>query len=206
MSCHIGQNMEQTVLGRTNGSFATLDTAFDQSPHMSDFQNRLMNHNPLLSQHFADNQNVAICSSPHSGMLISPQSEEKINHNVDVMVGALYNRNADFMNQNASPSIKMGGVNIPLNRTQRYTSQQHGSELLENFNLEQDARNVWENTNQTSQNITGMSFLKFVLLLFLIALFIYGIYWLFNQGRKNKNIMSESIITDPGTTIKIEKI
>jgi hypothetical protein len=207
MSCHTIHNRENInyenvgPYGNSSGSFAPLDIAFNNSLPMSDFQNRIVNQNSLLmnndnlvpnyeTNHI--NNNIQNILGTGRKILISPQSEEKINNNVDEIVGAYYNRDNDIAKLSSPTTNKQylyphvpviqNGIAFPLTRDQHYSHQQYGSELLEDFNLQQDARNAWNSTNSTSYTISGMSFLKFILLLILIAVLIYGVYWLYKNG------------------------
>ena len=205
MSCNTiynGRNINYEKVGpygNSSGSFATLDTAFAPSATMSDFQNRMASHNPLMTQKSVNNEtsnindNIQMLMRQQDDILISPQSEEKINNNVDMMVGALYNRNNDYSRQNDMATLNQymyphipvvqNDINFPLTRAQHYPAQQYGTELLEDFNLQQDAQNL----NSTSRCMTGMNLLKFILLIILIAALIYGIYWLYKGGSDTKN-------------------
>lgn len=145
--------------------FANLDVAFNPSGLMNDFQNKMVSKNPF-SQKLMENDVFDI-----NDLKISQQSEEKIDNNIDQMIGALYNSDHEFTKQN--------GVQIPLTRQQYYLTQQHGSELLEKFK-----------SHDTSCTINGMNFFKFLLLLILIAALIYGIYWLYKENDYTKSTIS----------------
>ncbi|XWV25596.1 hypothetical protein QJ856_gp0158 [Tupanvirus deep ocean] len=226
MSCNIANNGRTNInyenvgpYGNSSGSFASLETAFSPSAPMNDFQNKMTNKNPLFIQNMdSDNANInnniqTMLKSCHSDEFkISPQSEEKIDNNVDQMIGALYNRDLEYNKQNTTsvnkqylyPHIPVvqNGVNFPLNRQQHYSAQQYGTELLENFDLQRDAQNIWDNTNNTSYSLTGMSFFKFLLLLILIAVLVYGIYWLYTNNTETKVITSGDTVNviTPSTT------
>lgn len=204
MSCNTVHNNRTNInyenvgpYGNSYGSFAPLETAYAPSDTMSDFQNKMASNNLTAAPDLGNNinNNVQLLVKQYQDdMTISPQSEEKINSNVDMMIGALYNRNADYSQQNSANANKQylypqipvvqNGINFPLTRAQHYTAQQHGSELLENFNLEQDINNAWNNANNTTENLTGMNLFKFILLVILIAALVYAIYWLYQNGKK----------------------
>ena len=204
MSCNTiynGRNINYEKVGpygNPSGSFATLDTAYAPSAAMSDFQNKMASYNPLMTQHLVNDENSDINNNIQ--ILISPQSEEKINNNVDMMVGALYNRDNDYSRQNDMATINQymyphvpvvqNDINFPLTRAQHYSAQQYGTELLEDFNLQQDAQNA---ANSTSNCMTGMNLLKFILLIILIAALIYAIYWLYKGGNDTKTTTSTSV-------------
>lgn len=191
--------------GNATGSFANLDTAFDQSVPMCQFQNRLA-HNPMIAQKLADYDNDQI--------LISPQSEEKINSNVEKIV-AYYDRNRDIANQispqtakqyiNPEIPIVQNGVSFPLNRSQHYPPQ-YGSELLEGYDLQEDTQYVLDSTNTVSGPTAGTSFVKFILLILLIAILIYGAYWIYKNGISgNVNAPVATNFTSPSSTVSLEK-
>lgn len=223
MSCqtiHTRDNIdyENGPFGNSIGSFAPLDTAFNYSAPMAEFQNKLINQNPLLIK------NDNIIPESETKITISPQSEEKINNNVDEIINSYYNRDKDIGNltsfatnkQYVYPNIPVvqNGIRFPLTRNQHYSLDKHGSELLEDFNLGQDAQDIWDNTNTTSYSITGMSFFKFILLLILIAILVYAIYWLYKTGSLSKDITNTNTATktilSPSTKMnsssKIEKL
>lgn len=238
MSCHTlpdrsqfnlpnGDDNNYEIVGtqgnnNNNASFANLDIAYDSTLPMNDFQRKMM----LGNQPQNEQDNTLFENSRQDQMVLSPQSEEKINNNVDEIVNTFYNRDADFLKQNGRLANKQylyphipavqDGVKIPLDRSQNYPSR-NGSELLEDFNLQQDAQRLqqeaqraWNTTNTTSYNITGMSFFKFVLLVVLLVALIYGVYWLYKTGSdKNSNIMgdNETIVTSVQKVNKsIEKL
>jgi hypothetical protein len=200
----VGPNLNSST------SFATLDTAFSQSPAMQDFQCKMLSHNPMLSQNLVDEQNVSVQDNSQDGIIISQESEEKMNNNAEEMIGALYNRDQEHARQIKNNSnakqylyphipVVQNGVQFPLDRTHRYTAQQHGSELIEKFDIGDDAQYVWDTTNQTTYELTGMSFFKFILLLILIAILIYGIYWLYTN---NTTTDITTATTGTGTTVR----
>jgi len=181
MSCHDFHNKNQInniePSGNSSDLFATLDTAYNQSPYMDNFQSKIINNNSQIIQN----------QDPNEDILIFPQSEQKINNNVDEMMGLYYNRNLSDQKSNKQymyphiPTVQ-NGVQFPLNRTHR--QQSIDSALLEKFNLQQDAHNIWNNTNSTSYSATGMSFFKLILLLILIAALIYAGYFLYKSNSK----------------------
>jgi hypothetical protein len=210
--------------GNSMGSFAPLDTAYTPSLPMSDFQKKMSFHGPslthdmLLTQNSANDENANINNNiqmllkqqhAQDNTMISPQSEEKINSNVDMMLGTLYNRDNDFAKQDDKITNKQylyphmpivqNGINFPLTRAQYYSPGQHGSELLEDFNPQQNAQNIWENAN-TSQCLLKMSFFKFLLLIILIAALIYGIYLLYKNGEKTHTTTTTITKCNPGMT------
>ncbi|XWV26933.1 hypothetical protein QJ857_gp0116 [Tupanvirus soda lake] len=224
MSCNIANNGRTNInyenvgpYGNSSGSFASLDTAFSPSGPMNDFQNRMINKNPIFVQNVenddanVDNNIQTLLRSYQADELkISPQSEEKIDNNVDQMIGALYNRDFEHNKQNTRsvnkqylyPHIPVvqNGVNFPLNRQQNYSAQQYGTELLEDFNLQQEVQDIWANTDNTSYSLTGMSFFKFLLLLILIAVLVYGIYWLYTNNAKTQVITAANTVNTTTTT------
>lgn len=177
--------------GNATGYFAPLDLAFSPSQPMNDFQTRMVNHNPLFANVIYSDQD-----KKNDILLISPQTEEKINSNVDEIVSSLYKRDNDIAKQISSttnrqylyphvPTVQ-DGIPFPLSRNQYYSTQRHGSELLEDFNLQQDIPSILNDTNSTSYNITGMNFFKFILLLILISVLVYGGYWLYKNDQSYK--------------------
>lgn len=211
----MSSNLVQTnddLAGNASGSYASLDAAFTQSPHMSDFQDKLNRRNPLAKKQ------INVCD------IISIQSEEKINSNIDDMVGAIYNRNSEVAKLSGRPGS-------PLNRSQRLPNNL-GSELLEDFQLQdvagdiqrgaeditediqrgaqdiqEKAEDLYADINQTSYKTTGMSFAKLLLLLILLGVLIYAIYCLFGGGGSNKNVSGINITSNvPGTVTLSETL
>lgn len=171
--------------GDKSNTLATLDIAFNQSGQMNDFQNKMENqitnnNIPNINDNINNNINDNIQSmlgKENNGFLLSSQSEEKLDNNVEEMLGAYYNK--DILKQNETPLI-------PLIRNQPYSP--YNSKLSEKFNLQQNAGQLWTDTNTTSYNATGMSFLKFLILIVLIVILIYCIYWLYRNNKYKKNV------------------
>lgn len=67
--------------------FATIDTAYNSSALMHDFQNKLSNDVTQTNNSSNINKNLQSLMNDSN---ISPDSEELINYNADQMVGALY--------------------------------------------------------------------------------------------------------------------
>ncbi|AVL94597.1 hypothetical protein ma211 [Moumouvirus australiensis] len=155
-------------------TMATLDTAYNNSNLMRDFQNKLSGNN-TLSNNINDN-----ISQLRNNQILPHQSEEKIDVNVDKIVGEYYNRDDDIKrqlnrdstgNEYIYPNVPtaQNGVNFPLDRSQYYSPQVYGSELLEGY------------TNTGS----GIDFWRLLLLIILIVALIYGIYWLYNNNKSS---------------------
>ena len=163
--------------GNSSGSFATLDVAYNHSLPMSDFTNKMMKRNPLTRDQSCDHDDI-----------ISSQSVDKINNNIDEMVGAIYNRDVDIAKQ-TSPSkqqsyphspVMKNGVTMPLNRSQTYPSHL-GSELLENFDLNQITQEFNNRTDKV-HCATGRNILKFILVVIIILALLYAGYCLFKKN------------------------
>ncbi len=190
------------IQGNNNGvgSLAPLDSAFNYSQSMSNFQNDLIAKNPLLAHSVVSDSNVnsginkkinslikecGECERPQSGSnpdlhnLLSQQSEEKINNGVDEIIKSINNPNLEHSVTKASAP----------QRGQRFQSDSYGSELLEKFNGVQTipATPVMLNTTTYTQ---GMGMFRTILLLVLIAILIYAIYWLY-KNNKSKNTMND---------------
>ncbi|BCS82897.1 hypothetical protein QLL95_gp1226 [Cotonvirus japonicus] len=172
--------------GKTSGSFAPLDIAFNHSPSMSDFKNRLSNTNPIFSDDHHDQiidnhlRNLPDCNENCDNVL-SNHSEQKLNSGVDQIVGEYYDRNKAIHkqlstdhagNQYFNPQVPtvQNGIQFPLTRHQYIPSQVHGSELLEGFD---GARRPC------------MGFWEMLVLIILIIVLIYGIYWLYKSNSFN---------------------
>ncbi|AGF85562.1 hypothetical protein QJ854_gp220 [Moumouvirus goulette] len=160
-------------------TMASLDTAYNNSNLMRDFQNKLSGNNTLSINHDHANINDNI-TNLRNNQILPHQSEEKIDVNVDKIVGEYYNRDNDIKrqlnrdtigNEYLYPNVPTSqkGINFPLDRSQYYSPQIYGSELLEGY------------TNTSS----GMDIWRLLLLIILIAALIYGIYWLYNNNKGN---------------------
>ncbi|AGC01735.1 hypothetical protein H012_gp730 [Acanthamoeba polyphaga moumouvirus] len=160
-------------------TMAPLDTAYNNSNLMRDFQNKLSGNNTIPINNNA-NINDNISNLVRNNQILPHQSEEKIDVNVDKIVGEYYNRDDDIKrqlnrdtigNEYLYPGIStvQNGINFPLDRSQYYSPQVYGSELLEGY------------TNTGS----GIDIWRLLLLIILIAALIYGIYWLYNNNRSN---------------------
>lgn len=156
-------NDDLASFGNKNDSYASLDAAFSQSPHMSEFQEKLYQYNPLAKK-----------QASHD--ILSSQSEDKINSNIDEIVGAMCT-NRDFERSERSP-------------VKQFSAQAQQAHMIENFDLEQSANNLVDDVNRTTQNITGMSFFKALLLLILIIVLVYAAYCLFFGGQNGNGKQS----------------
>lgn len=143
---------------------------------------KVFTNSPLATQFHSS---YAPISNQNSDLLISPQSERKIDSCVDSLISN-YDRTSDANNQFGDHSNQQNytfknGVQFPLNRNHYYTKQQHGSELMEDFVVvEKSNSNGW----------------KWLLLIVLLAIIIYAIYvWRKNNNavlNSNTNIVSDT--------------
>lgn len=196
----------------STGSYAPLDAAFNQSEQMSDFQQRLATHNPLISSRSMGN-----CQA-QGDVQLSAQSEEKINNKVDEMIGSYYNRDNDYAKlgdknmydqyRNSEIPNVQEGIQFPLNRSQHYPANQLGSELLEKFdsryyNGSQQQGGYWEKIKNNVQKCTGMTFFQLVLLVAVIVLLIYGGYWLYknNSTKTNPSSLTITSVSSPSQNL-----
>lgn len=150
--------------GLNNTQYAFLDTAFINSTSMEPYETKMKNND----------------------LLLSPQSEQKIDSCVDSLFHA-YDRTSDVLNQtedhnkhrylNPHDSETQNGVVIPLTRSQKYANHQHGSELLEGFNNFGPQTNWW----------------KWILIIILLAIIIYAVYiWYKNKNSDSFTYSSDS--------------
>jgi hypothetical protein len=175
MLCPTYQDKNQSNFGAINddsyGTFATVDSAFEQPGSL----NKMVEQNPNNSD-----------------------SVHKINNNIKNFISdkKYYKRNEEYQKLNNPqltnreflyPNIPViqDGIAFPLNRYQYYPARRLGTTLLENFDLQQQANNAWYNANATSREFTGMNFYKFILLVILIVLVIYGGCLLYKNGQSN---------------------
>ncbi len=176
MSCNISRDNNMTM---RRDSMASLDTAYDSSNLMKDFQNKISNGNIHMNQNTGNNINDSIANLIDSNKL-PYQSEEKIDMNVEKIVGEYYNRDHDIQkqldrdiigNQYTHPNVStmQNGVEFPLNRSQYYSPEMHGSELLEGYSNVGSCMDPW----------------RLILLIILIAALIYGLYWLYTNNKTN---------------------
>lgn len=93
--------------------------------------------------------------------------------------------------------IFQNGIEFPLNRSQHYDMAPLGSNLLENFEIDDQIRTAWDSKHGRFYSSTGMNFFKFILLVILIIILIYGAYYLYKKNKK-KNL-AKSIVTEAAT-------
>lgn len=161
-----------------SGQYAPLDAAYN-SPYVQ---------SGVASEAKVNND---IHSYLASELLITPQSEEKINDSVDQLLGAYYKRDQDFINQNNTNAaynrylnlqapMTQDGINFPLNRMQQYPPQKYGSELLEGYD------GLSYNTKNNMCDI-----MKFLLVLLVVIVIIYLLYWIFtDKSTKSVDVVS----------------
>lgn len=166
MSCHLIQNRGQSSdqlrgdidpCGSKFDSYAPLDTAYDSSIYMNDFQNKLSQHNPLLQKMVND-------KDQSDGLIISQQSEEKLNKNIDEIIGSLYRNEQPICDKQSIPNKNKS---IPI---------------LNPFDPRQQTDCLLDYANMTSYTLASMNIFKFILLVILIILLIYGIFLLYNDN------------------------
>ena len=159
-----------------SGSFAPIDTAFSPSSHMSDFQEKIIQRNPLAKKH-------NMCD------IISIESEKKMANNIDEMIGTM-SHNMDIARRSDRALGKkflhhdiQGATTVPTNMS------------IENFDLQQNANDLYNEVNQMSYNISGMSFLRLILVLILIAAVIYLGYCLLRPEYETNYIIGPAATT-----------
>ena len=80
-------------------SIATLDQAYIQSDSMKNFQDKMMSHNPLLSQNLVDNPNETqsinngIDAILRANKLDTENGSDKMDKNIDEVIGSVYEKN-----------------------------------------------------------------------------------------------------------------
>ncbi|AAV50970.1 hypothetical protein [Acanthamoeba castellanii mimivirus] len=194
MSWHTGSNQDNKLFpkGKLSGSYAPLDIAFENSPAMNEFENRLCHNNPIISERSMSPAVSASYSNPEAtscGCMQTqtqpqhqtlsqhlPQTHHTDAHDQQKLSGIFYNRTTDAQNQfsetiNPPPSYTVHNtdIRIPLNRQQQYPANHLGSELLEGYN------------NVGTEPCMG--FWEILLLIILIAVLVYGIYWLYKSEK-----------------------
>lgn len=135
--------------GKPEGDYAPLETAYDASQTMSDFQNQVLS---------ANGNNAA-----NIGM--SLQSEEKINNNIEQLLGEIYAADTDV---NVSPADQY----ISPDNCVYNTQYEHDPNLVENFN----------STCIGGSCRSGTFWLKLLGIIILIAIIIYLIV---HAGRRS---------------------
>jgi hypothetical protein len=168
-----------------NGSFATLDAAFTPTNTMSDFQNKVLGSNPLY-QNLQTSHNYQAPNAPNATnnqLGLSPQSEEKINNNVDQLVVAIYNKDKLYSKLNSPNCANLpsspNSIKYPLTRHQYYPSHL-GSELLEGYD-----------PYQTSNS---GKFFRTIIIIILIIILIYAIYWFYKNSKENGSLTGTTSI------------
>jgi hypothetical protein len=145
-----------------HSNYAPLDTAYSPSAPMAEFENRLKPSGGLMG---------------NSGCMISsaPQTENQVNQNIDQLLDR-------YDPQPYAPSIlSQSQPQLLMNNSQQQSTGNFGSELLENFNLQQSVQNAANEIEQSAHNVAGMSFSRFLLLVFLVVVLIYCFYWLYKR-------------------------
>ena len=158
MSYHSSRNITNDVGvdGNMLTSFATVDSAYSQSPSMKNFQNKMMCHNPLISQNLIDkpdqaqsiNNDINALLHIHNIKNSNNKIDDKMDKNIDEIIGSVYAENNYVQKQ------KENNVAIYNDQYPQYIP------------------------NMTNNN-SGMGTFKIILLLILIAAFLYGGYWLY---------------------------
>lgn len=111
----------------SHADFATIDTAYNSSALMNDFQNKLSNQTTQTDNSPNINQNLQSLMNDSN---ISPQSEELINYNADQMVGALYDHT-----KNPEPVTQTNEIEPKPNQHPIYVVQQDNHSTFKFFLL-----------------------------------------------------------------------
>lgn len=160
-------------------SFASFDTAFDPSSHLSTFQQKIMAQNPILSETINETINHNNNNDNHDNydkmQSLSPQSEERINKNVDAMFQALYNAEKSENQYDLSKKIDL------INSAQQYQSN---NTLIEPFS-----------SNIIGKQPTQLGFIKLLVIIIIISAIIYGVLRLLKNN--NHSLMTTNTIESP---------
>ncbi len=159
--------------------YANLDDAYNKSDSMIEFQYRLTKKNSLYDQDDGMLASPGVTSINQSLQKILTQNQtrsprrseqlssqpENLDENVDEIMNSLYTPEASY------PPV------YPLYRTERYDPDRTGSELLEGFVTVTD---------------NGMGTFRTILWILLIAVVIYGIYYLYTETSKNATVSNKT--------------
>jgi hypothetical protein len=173
MSCQALQRREQydhqslnnfsSNLGVHNDSthsFADVQSAFSKTDTMKQFESSIKHNNPI----YKDNEQL---SQPYDNQPSQPYDNqlEIINSNLEN-----YLKNIPD-NDDSNPKII-----YPLTRNQYYSPEQTGTELLEGYNAIDEIQQGYSDMDDSITKYTGMNIYKWILILFLLAVFIYALY------------------------------
>lgn len=157
--------MTRNKHNQMNGSFgiyADLDTAFEVSETMSEFENRVKKNNPqpeCYARLSSPNRDVYLEKDDNFAFYISPESEDQINQNVDELLRS----NKEYLNY--------GNTSDPKGTQSAHPPNYH----VEPF--------------QTNNNVCIS---KTVFIVALIILLIIGIYFLAKNSANNATIKSNT--------------
>ena len=195
MSCQLMpiQNQSNVSGNEDNGMFATLDTAFNKSEEMAQFQNRIQNCN-INPTNNEDKVKTDLVNDNLQNLISHNENKvDKMDSSIDEVIGSIY----------ASSVPKC----LPIDRSTRFSAQKYGTELLEGYSeaIAQPPMNRNSLGPMYNNNLQGvavnrnsnMSIFKLLLLVLLVAALVYGGYHIY----KNSNRQSiEYADTATGTT------
>lgn len=175
MSCQI-LHTQSYISGNENldNSFANIDTAFNKSDQMMQFQNRIQAHNisSVPSGNYDETQvhkadNADSINNNLQSILNSKQGNiaavDKMDSRIDEVIGSIYGQKTCQ----------------PIDRNATFNPNKYGSELLEGYNG--DVQYMNSTIPESTEN--SMSIFKLVLLLLLIAALIYGGYQIYKNNK-----------------------
>lgn len=184
----------------TSDAYSNLNNAFVQSSHMNEFQNKLIQNNPLYTQNitnckdvFSNNSQEAINKNLqgilNDNMTCQQQnlSEEKIN--VDDLIKSARMQNYQPLPSNISQQLNQSQYNQSQYNQPQYNQSQHNpytnKKILENYYV-QSQTNDW---------------FKIILMLLLIILFIFGIYYLYKKHKTKQSVQITPIPTESNVNV-----
>lgn len=189
MSCQFVNRDQGNEVAYNNsmGSFAPLDSAFSPSSSMTAFQNKMMCNNPLLSQNIqhatAGEQENVDTSQINDGIKSLITSKQVPDDKTVSPIGS------NKVMSPKSPRQLVGPGNCQVfNRNQYFDPQKYGTTLLEGY----DGQPVPAYTQTTTTTTEyGMSFMRLILLIILIAVLIYAANKLYQNVQSKSGQVTE---------------
>lgn len=156
MSCQNNRNINNNVV---YGPFIPLETDFIKSSQIYGIQNKTNN-----------------------GI---PQDTNGINNRITNLFNDK-NENAALNGINKNTCQYTQPTPPITTNKRRFSSDKNPPKLLENFDLNNSIDYLWNDTNMISYRATGMSFIKFIMLIVLLCILAYGLYWFYSHDTSSK--------------------
>src|SRR5271170_5090777 len=165
MSCQALQHREQydhqamnrfpsstPMQGDSINSFADVQSAFNKSDTMKHFESQMKYKNPLY------------------------ENSEKMSHHYDEQLETINANLENYLKNVSDESDESSQINFPLTRNQYYSPTQTGTELLEGYDVIENIQQGYTDMDEAIAKCTGMNIYKWILILLLLAIFVYALY------------------------------